>query len=445
VYRLEADSRYEYGCQPPCDCPLLEAGTVRGTLKLGAPQPGDVFDFYPVEHVNWVVTLSGGAELRITGSGRYKRTNFDETPEHMIELDLRVGDRPVEHFFSELVPAEGVLESLSFTISVNGVFCFDTVVSFDARPLRPHEVQVYRLVRWSYFQEGCWDPCACPIREPVPTVGSFGLVPLPAPDETSASLPLWAVVDLSWLILDGTPVEGFGLYRASPDFMSLELAIGAEQSSHFETVLSSVDPAPPPQIRTQIAMNGLVCFDRTFGFAAVPDPCGLEPVGSGDFDLDGVCNDTDNCPNRSNPTQADTSDSGVGDDCQCGDVTGDGLSNVVDALTIARGEVLSADSRWGHCDVDAEIARGEVGSSPEQQSCPAYRELCLSPVCGDRVCEGDENGCNCSVDCGPGGCALCGPRAIECGDGRCDPFCAPDERHEACPRDCLCPPRAARS
>ena len=60
----------------------------------------------------------------------------------------------------------------------------------------------------------------------------------------------------------------------------------------------------------------------------------------------------------------------------------DGLTNISDALAIARGQILSEDPHYGKCDCDADtfcnvsdalmIARGQQGSAPEEQLCPAY-------------------------------------------------------------------------
>jgi hypothetical protein len=90
----------------------------------------------------------------------------------------------------------------------------------------------------------------------------------------------------------------------------------------------------------------------------------------------------DNCTFIRNTDQLDTDQNGLGDVCQCGDVNGNGVTNVTDALAIARGEVLSNDPSFGKCDVNGDgscnvtdalaIARGEVSSAPESQLCPDY-------------------------------------------------------------------------
>jgi hypothetical protein len=104
-----------------------------------------------------------------------------------------------------------------------------------------------------------------------------------------------------------------------------------------------------------------------------------------DADGDGIPNPDDNCPFVANQDQTDTDANGIGDPCQCGDGNGDGVTNSVDALLIARGELGSADPNFVKCDVNGdgacnvtdalEIARGEVGSAPENQLCPAYQGL----------------------------------------------------------------------
>jgi hypothetical protein len=104
-----------------------------------------------------------------------------------------------------------------------------------------------------------------------------------------------------------------------------------------------------------------------------------------DLDADGLLVDTDNCPNVSNEAQADADDNGIGDLCQCGDVNADGVTNVTDALVIARGQVSSGGEAEAHCDVNGDrfcnvsdaliLARGQQGSAPEDQRCPAYLEV----------------------------------------------------------------------
>ncbi|TMA26746.1 MAG: hypothetical protein E6J87_21835, partial [Deltaproteobacteria bacterium] len=80
-----------------------------------------------------------------------------------------------------------------------------------------------------------------------------------------------------------------------------------------------------------------------------------------DADLDGIANDLDNCPFVANPGQADnggintTTPDGIGDACQCGDVSGNGIVNGQDANAIKRhGLGLEPNPTFvapGNCDV----------------------------------------------------------------------------------------------
>ena len=55
-------------------------------------------------------------------------------------------------------------------------------------------------------------------------------------------------------------------------------------------------------------------------------------------------------------------------------------------------------------------------------------------VCGDAVCGGDENNCNCPDDCASS--MVCLAILPTCGDGRCESGASPGESHERCPEDC---------
>jgi hypothetical protein len=87
-----------------------------------------------------------------------------------------------------------------------------------------------------------------------------------------------------------------------------------------------------------------------------------------DLDSDGVPENLDNCPLIANPEQSDADQDGVGDACECGDVSGDGLVNSTDARLIQRctgGDfecpALCDVTGEGICDLDdAQIVQGYV-------------------------------------------------------------------------------------
>lgn len=100
---------------------------------------------------------------------------------------------------------------------------------------------------------------------------------------------------------------------------------------------------------------------------------GLLPAGqtAGDWDGDGVANAGDNCPYAANPDQADhggvdsSAPNGVGDACECGDVSGNGRVNGQDANAIRR---------YG------------LGQTPN----PTFVSACNCDVSGNGACNGQD-------------------------------------------------------
>ena len=116
-----------------------------------------------------------------------------------------------------------------------------------------------------------------------------------------------------------------------------------------------------------------------------------------DTDFDGVIDLEDNCPYRANPDQSDVGGigfssvpDGIGDACQCGDVSGDGEVSLSDNVRILRWILDPVENPLSvpmncnvggnpECDiVDAEIIKNRLLSPPRtviQQSCVSALEL----------------------------------------------------------------------
>ncbi|HEV8336561.1 MAG TPA: hypothetical protein VGR67_09110 [Candidatus Polarisedimenticolia bacterium] len=275
IYRLGKTGTFQRGCFPPCLCPVMESGSERGTFALTFSGSDGLFNTYRVSEVNWTVSLPGG-EVRVTGSGTY-RVGGEFAVQHQLELDLKVGDNPVEHFDSGLVAGGGGFPRIDITISVHGQVCFDTVIHVDASPVPQAEIQAYRVLPESSFQRGCFGMCDCPVTEQG-LRGSFSLVPV----DQNPLFTEYSVVQVKWLVgplpadvtSSGIPVRGFGTYRVGGEVavqhqMGLDLTVGTEASAFFDSGLVS-GGSNFPRIDIQIANEANSCVSTVIELHAKP-------------------------------------------------------------------------------------------------------------------------------------------------------------------------------
>jgi len=275
IYRLTPESSFQEGCFPPCMCPIMIREGVRGTFNLRYTGLDGVLETYAVDDVNWTVPGDPGP-MRIIGSGTYAigSPNPITVIQHRMELDLQVGDEPVQHFDSGWV-ALGSWSSVNIAVSLNGMYCWDTAIFIDALPVPADQVQPYALAAGSTFQRGCWDPCDCPLGPEQLLVGTFDLVLL----EESLFLTEFAVVNADWEVVadparDGIPIGGYGVYQLLGDFvlqqrLGLELVVGEEPSTHFDSGPFLGDEVFPT-IDAVVSVNGVECFDTVLHVIAVP-------------------------------------------------------------------------------------------------------------------------------------------------------------------------------
>ncbi len=87
----------------------------------------------------------------------------------------------------------------------------------------------------------------------------------------------YAVTDVNWLVSIGgtdTTVTGDGTYKIGGEFalqqqLSLDLQVGGDKVQHFDSGLVT-GPAPFPDIKVTISVNGQVCFDFEVSASPVP-------------------------------------------------------------------------------------------------------------------------------------------------------------------------------
>ena len=274
LYRLDAGTTYQTGCFEPCLCPILVETPVRGTLVLTPDGVEGAFSRFKVSDVNWTVSL-GDPELRVTGSGVYL-AGGDSGAEQRLLLDLVVGDLPVERYDSGFVKGAD-LPAIQVTVSIHGMYCYDTVFALSASPVPLREIVPYRTERDSTFTRGCVGLCDCLQGEPLPLSGSFQLVPL----ERNWLFSEYAVVNVRWAVEtdgglagDDLPVQGFGTYWVGGEVavrqrMRLDLKVGSDPLAPYDSGLLS-GGAAFPRIDVSVANGDPLCFQTVIDLRARP-------------------------------------------------------------------------------------------------------------------------------------------------------------------------------
>lgn len=163
----------------------------------------------------------------------------------------------------------------------------------------------------------------------------------------------------------------------------LAFALSLRGSTTSETAFSSLQ-ALSAELEVSNCSNALDDDgDGLVDFPADPECTSATDVSEGDRDNDGVDDAFDNCPDAFNPDQADvgglgasSTPDGVGDACQCGDVTGDGRITLSDAVTIQRSLLNPPTATMAHPE------RCDVGGSLECSLADAVtvRRALLSPA-----------------------------------------------------------------
>jgi len=117
-----------------------------------------------------------------------------------------------------------------------------------------------------------------------------------------------------------------------------------------------------------------------------------------DTDGDGIPDVSDNCPFAPNPTQTDsggintTVPDGIGDACQCGDVTGDGIVNIGDKTILSKSLAglppyfsVGAMPGFDKCDVNGDgvcnVADKTIISRALAALGPGIQQKCTAAVC----------------------------------------------------------------
>ncbi len=133
--------------------------------------------------------------------------------------------------------------------------------------------QLYTLERDSTYQQGCFDPCLCPLWQEVPVTGSFRL----SYARTEGWFTVYSVSEVAWTIESfGSRIEvsGGGEYRIGGHFarqhqLALRLRVGDQETQLYDSRLI-VGGSEFPRIRIPISINNFYCYDQVFNLNAVP-------------------------------------------------------------------------------------------------------------------------------------------------------------------------------
>jgi hypothetical protein len=133
-YALLPESTFQRGCFPPCDYALGAPQPISGAFALVDLGRGPLFAEFAVVNVKWLAAgAPGSPDLAVRGVGTY-RVGGAFAAQQQLSPDLRVGDEDLTHFDSGLVVGGGEFPRIDSQISIQELFCFDTVIDVHARP-----------------------------------------------------------------------------------------------------------------------------------------------------------------------------------------------------------------------------------------------------------------------------------------------------------------------
>jgi len=279
LYSLSPKSTWQQGCFPPCMCPAGVELPIYGTFKLTDLGFSTWYNHYLVTDVDWTVETADGKPLRLTGSGSYM-IGGDFVLDQRLILDLSTNGGAPERFDSGWVIGGG-LPRIDLTVSINQMYCHDTVIHVIAASVPLPPPVLYRLLPRSTYQEGCFGLCDCVLYPESRITGTFRL----SLGDSNPLYQTYTITDVNWYSFAGTQprhLTGKGIYTIGGEValtqrLELDLMVNGETPEHFDSLMVP-GGAIFPLIDVNVTIGQLTCFDRPIHLVAAP---------VADFNLDG--------------------------------------------------------------------------------------------------------------------------------------------------------------
>jgi hypothetical protein len=139
---------------------------------------------------------------------------------------------------------------------------------------------LYQLASASGYEDGCFDPCACPVHITDGLAGTWRMTP--APPEPGFNV--YAIDQVNWFLPQADlRITGSGTYRIGGEFalthqLTLDLLIDGRPLQHFDSG-RVLGVGAFPAIDITVSMNNQVCHDTVFHVSAAPVVPRLVPYG----------------------------------------------------------------------------------------------------------------------------------------------------------------------
>jgi hypothetical protein len=136
-YQLSPESKLEYGCFGPCECPVVFSDPVKGDFTFYRTSVDPLWTHYALLNIRWTYTApdgNGGVRTaHVTGSGTYE-IGGEFALMQRLTLDVVTNDTLPQHFDSGYVPPPVAFPLIRADAHLNLSSCRDSIFHIVAGP-----------------------------------------------------------------------------------------------------------------------------------------------------------------------------------------------------------------------------------------------------------------------------------------------------------------------